>query len=94
MRFLAAQPGDIELHGLTVMSTSFLSSKRFDDGSVVLSIEAHPARNAMQISHAIHFFIFITGSLLLFSCSGLHDYARQVGRLSSTAGIYIGQNDS
>jgi hypothetical protein len=61
----AARSGVFELQGLTVMSTSFFSSKRFDDGSVVLSIEAHPARNAMQIKHAINFFIFITGYLLL-----------------------------
>jgi hypothetical protein len=54
-----------ELHGLTVMSTSFLSSTRFDDGSVVVLIEAHPARKATHIRQAIHFFIFITGYLLL-----------------------------
>jgi hypothetical protein len=67
-RILAARSGVFALHGLTVISTSFLSSKRFDAGSVVLSIDAHPARNATQIRQAINFFIVITGYLLLSDC--------------------------
>jgi hypothetical protein len=59
-----ARLGAIEGHGLTVMSTSFLSSTLLDAGSVVWFMEAHPAKNATQIRHAIHFLIFITEHLL------------------------------
>lgn len=58
----------VEAHGLTVMSTSFLSSTLLDAGSVVLFMEPHPARNATQIRHAINFFIFIKEHLLPSAC--------------------------
>jgi hypothetical protein len=64
----AAHADDFQLHGLTVMSTSFLSSTLLDAGSVVVFIEAHPARNATQSRHAINFLIFIALYLLPSDC--------------------------
>lgn len=58
----------LEIHGLTVMSTSFLSSTLLDAGSVVLFKEPHPAKNTMQIRHAINLLIFITEHLLPSAC--------------------------
>jgi hypothetical protein len=65
---LAAHPGVFAPYGLTVMSTSFLSSTLLDAGSVVWFMEAHPTRNATQIRHAIHFFMLITEYLLPSAC--------------------------